>query len=317
MRRGVWSLRWDDRHRKHSALVRRRSADRSRRHLVDGLAALRASVGIVSAGRRTWRRRLKPGLGCYGLLPGHRRMPTCRSFVAFRFFLAWSYGSGAPGTRSATRRHSRRIFSNRRFWSPCTTAWRSSGSRSSSPGPSRRSCGCPSASASRFSISEGSASGPPCWSATCSSTTTQRSPWGPRLHRPSETCSRSLIATELLRRYARRGPLLGSVGGVARMLLALAIGTALSATIGALTLLLGGVIDARRRATRLAHLVARRLLRRARGGAVRARLVAADTGRTVTRAHLGGAHRHGRRSSASPRWRSRCARRSPTSCFPG
>ena len=37
--------------------------------------------------------------------------------------------------------------------------------------------------------------------------------------------------------------MLGSVGGVARMLLAIAIGTALSATIGALTLLLGGVIQ--------------------------------------------------------------------------
>ena len=51
-----------------------------------------------------------------------------------------------------------------------------------------------------------------------------------------------VIATELLRRSARRGPLLGSVGGVARMILAISIGTAVSATIGALTLRLGGVI---------------------------------------------------------------------------
>ncbi len=69
------------------------------------------------------------------------------------------------------------------------------------------------------------------------------------------------------------------------MLLAIAIGTALSATVGALTLLLGGVIEHRRRATRLAHLVARRLLRRARRGAVRPRLVAAAAGRAVTSAH--------------------------------
>jgi signal transduction histidine kinase len=53
-----------------------------------------------------------------------------------------------------------------------------------------------------------------------------------------------LVATALLRRYARHGPLLGSVAGVARMFVAIAIGTALSATVGSLSAVLGGVISA-------------------------------------------------------------------------
>jgi signal transduction histidine kinase len=51
-----------------------------------------------------------------------------------------------------------------------------------------------------------------------------------------------LVATLLLRRLVRQGSPLDSVGGVARMLGAIAAGTAVSATIGALSLRLGDVI---------------------------------------------------------------------------
>ena len=48
-----------------------------------------------------------------------------------------------------------------------------------------------------------------------------------------------LIATALLRRVARSGPPLGSIGGLMGMLAALAAGTAVSATIGSLAQLAG------------------------------------------------------------------------------
>src|SRR3954465_6622795 len=52
-----------------------------------------------------------------------------------------------------------------------------------------------------------------------------------------------LIATILLRRLVPRGSPLESVGGLGRMLLAFGIGATVSATVGALSLWLGGVID--------------------------------------------------------------------------
>ena len=53
-----------------------------------------------------------------------------------------------------------------------------------------------------------------------------------------------LVATLLLRRLVRVGSPLESVGGVVRMLIAIAVGTAVSATIGSLAQLAGGVIEA-------------------------------------------------------------------------
>src|SRR5215208_4970879 len=52
-----------------------------------------------------------------------------------------------------------------------------------------------------------------------------------------------LIAAALLRRVARRGPPLGSIGGLMGMLGALAAGTAVSATVGSLAQLAGGVVE--------------------------------------------------------------------------
>jgi signal transduction histidine kinase len=51
-----------------------------------------------------------------------------------------------------------------------------------------------------------------------------------------------LVAAMLLRRLAPRGGPLGSVGGVGRMLIAIGAGTAVSATVGSCSLLLGDVI---------------------------------------------------------------------------
>src|SRR3954452_9307237 len=52
-----------------------------------------------------------------------------------------------------------------------------------------------------------------------------------------------LIATLLLRRLVTRGSPLESVGGLGRMLVAFGVGTTVSATIGGLSLWLGGVVD--------------------------------------------------------------------------
>jgi signal transduction histidine kinase len=61
-----------------------------------------------------------------------------------------------------------------------------------------------------------------------------------------QTCGNVLevvVATMLLRRLVPDGAPLRSVGGLGRMLLAIAAGTAVSATIGTLSLLLGGVVQ--------------------------------------------------------------------------
>jgi signal transduction histidine kinase len=54
-----------------------------------------------------------------------------------------------------------------------------------------------------------------------------------------------LVATVLLLRLVPRGDPLGSVGGLGRMLVAIGVGTAVSATVGSCSLLLGDVIAAR------------------------------------------------------------------------
>ena len=53
-----------------------------------------------------------------------------------------------------------------------------------------------------------------------------------------------LVAAWLLHRLVRRGSPLDSAGGIFRMLVALAAGTAISATVGPLSLLAGGVLSA-------------------------------------------------------------------------
>jgi signal transduction histidine kinase len=53
-----------------------------------------------------------------------------------------------------------------------------------------------------------------------------------------------LVATLLLRRLVPRGSPLGSVGGLARVVIALAAGTLVSATVGSLSLRLGNVVSA-------------------------------------------------------------------------
>ena len=58
-----------------------------------------------------------------------------------------------------------------------------------------------------------------------------------------------LVATLLMRRLIPRGAPLASVGSLARMVMAIAAGAAVSATVGALSLRLGSVIGTGRRRT--------------------------------------------------------------------
>ena len=83
-----------------------------------------------------------------------------------------------------------------------------------------------------------------------------------------------LVATVLIRRMVPGGSPLQSVRGLARMLVAFAAGTAVSATIGSLSLKLGGVDLGGCHPNRLANVVAGRLLRRPHRGTACARLVA-------------------------------------------
>ena len=89
-------------------------------------------------------------------------------------------------------------------------------------------------------------------------------PLGSALGQTAGNVLEVIVATVLLRRLVPRGDPLGSVGGVSRMLLAIAAGTAVSASVGSLSLLLGGVIDGRRDPGGVAHVVARRRVRGAR-----------------------------------------------------
>ena len=67
-------------------------------------------------------------------------------------------------------------------------------------------------------------------------------PLGSALGQTSGNVLEILVATLLLRRLVPRGDPLASVTGVVRMVAAIGIGTAVSATVGSLSLLLGGVI---------------------------------------------------------------------------
>ena len=67
-------------------------------------------------------------------------------------------------------------------------------------------------------------------------------PLGSALGQTAGNVLEVLVATILLRALVPRGDPLASVRGVSRMLLAIAVGTAVSATIGSISLLLGGVI---------------------------------------------------------------------------
>ena len=67
-------------------------------------------------------------------------------------------------------------------------------------------------------------------------------PLGSALGQTSGNMLEVLVAALLIRRLLRRGSPLDSVGGLGGLLVALAAGTAISATVGPLSLLLGGVI---------------------------------------------------------------------------
>ena len=68
-------------------------------------------------------------------------------------------------------------------------------------------------------------------------------PLGSALGQTAGNVLEVLVVTVLLRRLVPRGDPLESVGGVSRMLLAIAAGTVVSASVGSVSLLLGGVID--------------------------------------------------------------------------
>jgi integral membrane sensor domain MASE1 len=67
-------------------------------------------------------------------------------------------------------------------------------------------------------------------------------PWGSALGQTIGNVAEVLIAAAALRRLSRRGSPLDSVSGVGWMLAAIAAGTLVSATIGSLSLLAGGVV---------------------------------------------------------------------------
>jgi signal transduction histidine kinase len=69
-------------------------------------------------------------------------------------------------------------------------------------------------------------------------------PFGAALGQTFGNLLEVVVATILLHRLVRRGSPLATVGGVGRMMIAISVGTALSATIGSLSLLLGDVITA-------------------------------------------------------------------------
>ena len=69
-------------------------------------------------------------------------------------------------------------------------------------------------------------------------------PWGSALGQTIGNVAEVLIAAAALRRLSRRGSPLDSVSGVGWMLVAIAAGTLVSATIGSLSLLAGGVLGA-------------------------------------------------------------------------
>ena len=127
-------------------------------------------------------------------------------------------------------------------WRSRTTSPPRSASRSSSPVRSPPSSGCRSGSPSPSSTSAESACGRARSSATCWSTrsgTPHRHRGGPDVRQSA----RGAGPTLLMRRLIPRGAPLASVGGLARMVVAIAAGATVSATVGAVSLRLGGVID--------------------------------------------------------------------------
>ena len=117
-----------------------------------------------------------------------------------------------------------------------------------------------------------------------------------------------VVATILLRRLTRGRPPLATVGNLAWMVTAFAVGTLVSATVGSICLRLNGVIDDRRDAQRLADVVARRRHRRPGGRAARARLaLPTDAGRVAGPADRG----RGRAGGGGRADRARAARRPP------
>lgn len=69
-------------------------------------------------------------------------------------------------------------------------------------------------------------------------------PFGTALGQTTGNLLEVVVATVLLHRLVRPGPPLATVGGVARTSIALTVGTAISATVGSVSLLLGHVIAA-------------------------------------------------------------------------
>ena len=69
-------------------------------------------------------------------------------------------------------------------------------------------------------------------------------PVGTSLLQTAGNLAEILIAAALLRRLTRKGPPLGSIGGVMGILVALAVGVTVSATVGTVAQLAGDVIDA-------------------------------------------------------------------------
>ena len=159
-------------------------------------------------------------------------------------------------------------------WPPRTTARRRSATHLISPARSPPSSGCRSASPSRFSASAACGSGPECW-------------WRPARQRLHDTPARLGARTDV-REHARgtrggaahpppapRGLAAGERRRTRGLLGALAAGTAISATVGPPSLLLGGVVTSAEHGGRVAYLVARRFHRCAGRGATRDRVVEA------------------------------------------
>ena len=141
------------------------------------------------------------------------------------------------------------------------------------------------------------------------------SPVGTALLQTAGNLAEILIAATLLRRVARQGPPLGSIGGLMGMLVALAAGVTVSATVGTFAQLVGDVIDAGEHRHGLAHVVARRLHGRARARAARHRMVATPAA-AAARARPRG-RRAGRPAGrAQPRSRPAPTTRCCTSCSP-
>ena len=195
-------------------------------------------------------------------------------------------GQGAARPRSGISE----AFSSSR---PPTTARRSSARRSGT----RRRCprsGRPPGSASRRSTCGGSAGGPASssesWSSTESfSSTTPRCRSGSLLGQQAGNMAEIIVGALLLRRLIGPRAALDRAEQVGGMLVALGIATAISATVGTLSMLAGGVIDGVATSpTLLADLVARRHLGRTGRPAADARVGPRSRRGMAADPHVGG-----------------------------